>query len=232
MRPPHPARYRELVPVRVHFGDPAPGVRLAFDAALLGSPLAMGNAGAMRAAEERCKTLLHGAQGHHRWSDRCAMMLREAEECQPTLEQLAGFTNLSSHTLSRCPDRENNGFRALSLRIRTERACRMLADDAMSVSQIAYRLGYSDVPGFIRAFRNGTGTSPTAYRARQLRPPRARGPIGSSLVSSTPFHPLRHCGSPDSPVATARGPGIGGGQRQILIYFGIRIAGKRSNPCE
>jgi AraC-like DNA-binding protein len=172
--PPHVARYRGLVPARVHFGDPAPGVRLTFDAALLGSPLAMANSSAMRAAEERCKTLLHGADGHHRWSDWCAMMLREAEDCQPTLEQLAGFMNLSSRTLSRCLDRENNGFRALSLRIRTERACRMLTDDTMSVSQIAYRLGYSDVPGFIRAFRKETGTSPTAYRTQKLRRPAAR----------------------------------------------------------
>ena len=50
----------------------------------------------------------------------------------------------------------------------------MLADDAMSVSQIAFRLGYGDVPGFIRAFRKGTGTSPTAYRTQKLRRPAAR----------------------------------------------------------
>ena len=50
----------------------------------------------------------------------------------------------------------------------------MLTDDTMSVSQIAYRLGYSDVPGFIRAFRKETGTSPTAYRAQKLRRPPAR----------------------------------------------------------
>jgi AraC-like DNA-binding protein len=139
-----------------------------------GSPLAMANSSAMRAAEQRCKTLLHGTGGHHRWSAWCAIMLREAEDCQPTLDQLAGFMNLSSRTLSRCLDRENNGFRALSLRIRTERACRMPTDDTMSVSQIAYRLGYSDVPGFIRAFRKETGTSPTAYRTQKLRRPAAR----------------------------------------------------------
>ena len=51
----------------------------------------------------------------------------------------------------------------------------MLTDDTMSVSQIAYRLGYSDVPGFIRAFRKETGTSPTAYRTQKLQRP-AHGP--------------------------------------------------------
>jgi AraC-like DNA-binding protein len=124
----------------------------------------MANPRAMQAAEDRCKALLRGDRGRRRWSDWCRMMLREAEDCQPTLDQLAGFVNLSSRTLSRYLDAEATSFRALSLEVRTERARAMLAADESSVTQIAYRLGYSDVASFVRCFRRQTGRTPTSYR--------------------------------------------------------------------
>jgi AraC-like DNA-binding protein len=166
-RPLHAARYRELAPARVHFGDATPGLRLSLDEAVLDVPLAMANPRAMQAAEERCKSLLRGTRGNRRWSDWCRMMLREAEDCQPSLDQLAGFVNLSSRTMSRYLDAEGAGFRELSLQVRTERACQMLVDGESSVTQIAYRLGYGDVASFDRCFRRRTGQTPTEHRRRQ-----------------------------------------------------------------
>ena len=82
----------------------------------------MANPRAMQAAEERCVAMMRGARGRPRWSEWCRMMLREAEDSQPTLEQLAGFVNLSARTLGRYLDAENTRFRELSLQVRTERA--------------------------------------------------------------------------------------------------------------
>jgi AraC-like DNA-binding protein len=164
-RPAHAARYRELSPARVHFGAPMPGLRMSLDAALLDVPLATADPWAKRAAEDRCKALLDRSRGRSRWSDWCRMMLREAEDSRPTLEELAGFVNLSSRTLSRYLAVEDEDFRALSLQVRTERACRMLESDTLPVTAIAYRLGYSDVANFVRAFRQQTGRTPGAYAA-------------------------------------------------------------------
>jgi AraC-like DNA-binding protein len=169
--PPHAARYRELAPARIHFGDAMPGLRLTLDAGLLDVPLAMANPRAMRAAEERCKSLLRGTQANRRWSDWCRMMLREAEDCQPTLDQLAGFVNLSSRTMSRYLDAEGASFRDLSLQVRTERARTMLAEGESSVTQIAYRLGYTDVASFARCFRRRTGRTATSFRSSARRRP-------------------------------------------------------------
>jgi AraC-like DNA-binding protein len=171
--PPHAARYRELAPARVHFGDPAPGVRMSLDASLLDAPLVMANPRAMQAAEERCKALLRQTHARRRWTEWCRMMLLEAEDARPTLEQLAGFLNISVRTLARYLDAEHTHFRDLSLQVRTERARRLLADDALSVTQIAYRLGYTDVASFVRSFRGQTGRTPTAVR-RDERGRRAR----------------------------------------------------------
>jgi AraC-like DNA-binding protein len=164
-RPPHAERYRGLSPARVHFGDTVPGVRISLDAALLDTPLAMANPRAMQAAEERCKALLHQTHARRRWSEWCRMMLRESEDSRPTLDQLASFVNISPRTLARFLDAENTRFRDLSLRVRTERARQMLADGTLSVTQIAYRLGYGDVTSFVRSFRAQTGHTPGSLRA-------------------------------------------------------------------
>lgn len=50
-------------------------------------------------------------------------------------------------------------------RRRTERACELLVDEALSVAQIAERLGYPQQAAFSQAFRQTTGLSPTAWRA-------------------------------------------------------------------
>jgi len=165
-RPLHADRYAELAPARVHWGDLLPGLRLSMDAAVLDMPLAMADPRAMQAAEQRCVALMRDARGSPRWSEWCRMMLREAEDTQPTLEQLARFVNLSARTLSRYLEAENSGFRELSLQVRTQRAQSLLTKGDQSVTRIAYRLGYSDVASFIRSFSGQTGRTPGAWRAR------------------------------------------------------------------
>ncbi len=163
-RPPHAERYHELSRARIHFGDAVPGVRISLDAALLDTPLAMANPRAMQAAEERCKTMLRQTRARRRWSEWCRMMLRESEDTRPTLEQLAGFVNISPRTLARYLDAENTSFRDLSLQVRTERARLLLAQGDLSVTLIAYRLGYTDVASFVRSFRAQTGRTPGSVK--------------------------------------------------------------------
>lgn len=154
------ARYRELKPARIHF-EPAhlPEVRTVIDAALLDMPL-------LPSADSSYALLsAAGRPGKaRRWSDWVQLMLREAEDCQPTQVQLADLVNISAHTLARHLASEGNSFRALALDVRLQRACRMLEENLHSVSQIAYRLGYSDIANFSHAFRHVHGVSPSAYR--------------------------------------------------------------------
>ena len=163
-RPQHAERYRELSPARVHFGDAMPGLRISLDAGLLEAPLAMANRRAMQAAEQRCKALLTQTLARRRWSEWCRMMLRESEDSRPTLDQLAGFVNISPRTLARYLESEDTSFRDLSLEVRTERARELLSEGQLSVTQIAYRLGYTDVASFVRSFRGQTGRTPGSLR--------------------------------------------------------------------
>lgn len=162
--PPHLARYRELQGARFHFrSGEQPGVRAVFGTEQLDVPLAMTDMRALEQAENRCKLLMQQMDQQGNWSDWVAMMLREAEDSQPTLEELAGILNVSARTLDRHLAKYNVSFRDLSLKIRNERACELLASGRYAVSQIAYRLGYTDIANFSRSFKKINGVSPTAY---------------------------------------------------------------------
>jgi AraC-like DNA-binding protein len=167
-RPTHAPRYAGIAPARVSFGAPVPGLRISLPAAALELPLAMANPRAARAAEERCRAQLNQARSRRRWSDWCAMMLRESEDCRPTLGELAGIMNVCPRTLSRYLETEGTGFRSLSLKVRTARARQLLREGALSVTQIAYRLGYADVASFVRSFRAQCGRTPGAWRSRHV----------------------------------------------------------------
>lgn len=173
-RPSHALRYRELGRVRVHFGDPSPGVRIELPSVLLKAPLAMADARAMRAAEERCKAMLRQVAVPRRWTEWCRMMLNESHESRPTLEQLARIVNQSSRTLARCLEAEGTSFRDLSLQVRTSRATHMLEQGDLSITQVAYRLGYGDVTSFVRSYRRETGVTPGSVHTRMRSEPRSR----------------------------------------------------------
>lgn len=160
--PPHVARYRELSGARVRFGEATPGVRIVLPASVLAAPLAMADARAMRAAEARCKALLRQVHARRRWTEWTRMMLRESEHARPTLEQLARIVNVSPRTLARYLETEGSSFRDLSLAVSSERATQLLQQGDLSVTQVAYRLGYGDVPSFVRSYRKETGRTPGA----------------------------------------------------------------------
>jgi AraC family transcriptional regulator len=48
--------------------------------------------------------------------------------------------------------------------LRIERAKSLLADPAMSVTQIGFNLGFSETSSFTTTFRKHTGLTPTAFR--------------------------------------------------------------------
>lgn len=162
--PDHVQRYLKLAPVRFHFAeDPLPGVRIRLSSELFDEPLPMTDLRALGQAEQRCKLLMQEFAAEGKWGDWVAMMLRQAEDCQPALDELARIMNISARTLDRHLAREGSSFRGLAVSIRNERACQMLAEGKQPVSQIGYRLGYSDIANFSRSFKKLNGMSPSAY---------------------------------------------------------------------
>lgn len=165
-RPAHAKRYAELRGVHTEFGsEPAPGARLLFEADLRDYPLVMADPNALNVAEERCRAQVAHVASNRQFADWIAMTLREVGEGLPGLAELAATLNLSPRTLNRYLAREGTSFRELSGRIQHELACERLAS-SMSITQVAYSLGFDDPANFTRSFRDRAGCSPRAYRQR------------------------------------------------------------------
>jgi AraC-like DNA-binding protein len=166
--PPHRSRYRRLRPTRYHFSSQTlPEVRLVIGAELLDLPLTQPHLHADPVAESELEAQQRGIGRSARWSEWVSMMLREAEGCQPTRAQLAELLDVSEPTLVRYLAKEGHCLRDLGNRIRRERACALLRGSRQSITEIAYRLGYSDVANFSHAFRAASDLSPRAWRSMQ-----------------------------------------------------------------
>lgn len=166
--PAHAARYAELVEARCRFGlEPGPGLRMRFPATMAARTLSLADPHSLKMAEARCQALVRNALAGGKVSDWVAMMLREASDGMPGIEQLAHTLHLSARTLDRYLKREGHGFRELLQQARQERACRLLGEARLSVTQIAHELGYTDAANFARAFRRRNALSPGDWRLRE-----------------------------------------------------------------
>jgi AraC-like DNA-binding protein len=164
--PAHLRRYLGTVPARFHFGERrVPGVTVKIASSLLDKPLPMADEWVVRRTEAQCEALSTKPAQVKEWGEFIAMMLRESENLQLTLEDVARSLDVTVRTINRYLGKEGLSFRDISQRVRFERACDLLDAGELNVSQIASRLGFSDVANFSRGFRRYKGVSPTGYLA-------------------------------------------------------------------
>jgi AraC-like DNA-binding protein len=163
--PPHASRYGELYPARVHFGEGLlPRAWFSLPATLLDRPLDGVTGLDPLMSPQELDALQGDIEQSRQWSGWIRMMLREAEGCQPTAEELTELLGIDTHTLARALAKEGLSFREMAKQVRHEKACELLKDPNQSATQIAYRLGYSDSANFSRAFQTISGVSPRTYR--------------------------------------------------------------------
>lgn len=182
-RPPHANRYDGYANLHAKFGWQArPGVRMEWSAEVAARPLAMAEPRALKLAEQRCDAMINRARSAGKVANWVRMMLREGNGEPPSRRELANALNLSARTLDRSLQREGTSFRALSNGARVESACDLLRAGQLSVTQIAYELGYSDASNFTRAFKRQTGCSPTVWRGNGPVPPTSRAGHTATLL--------------------------------------------------
>lgn len=168
-KPRHLDRYAALAPVRFHFDEHRlPAVTVVMGGELLDKLLPMSAPLVVKQVEARCETLQRRAVPVDGWGEFVAMMLREAQGQQLTLDDIAQQLNVSARTIDRNLKKENLQFRHLSQQIRFERACQLLGERGLTIAQVAQRLGFSDVANFSRAFRRFAGVSPGQYQQQCL----------------------------------------------------------------
>ncbi len=73
---------------------------------------------------------------------------------------------MSPRTLQIKLSKSNTTFQDVVNETRRALACGYIENSGMSITEIAYLLGFSDTSNFSRAFRRWTGRSPRAYADR------------------------------------------------------------------
>lgn len=92
------------------------------------------------------------------------------------LSELLAITHMSESSLLRA-FRKTVGLSPIGyhIRLKVQRACRLLVSSDLPVTEIAFRSGFSDSNYFSREFRKVMGMSPRTFRRSDARPSPANG---------------------------------------------------------
>ncbi|WP_084672208.1 AraC family transcriptional regulator [Halopseudomonas pelagia] len=85
-------------------------------------------------------------------------------------ERVAAPMNISPRHLRRKLSQEGTSYEQLVDEVRRDSAIRMISEGQLSLTSIAYELGFLDPSSFTRAFRRWTDMSPTAFKRQLLAP--------------------------------------------------------------
>jgi AraC-like DNA-binding protein len=85
------------------------------------------------------------------------------------LAAIARLMGRSPRALQKDLQMEGTSFREVLSRVRLAEARLLIRETSLPLSEIAWRLGYSELPHFSRAFSAGTGITPSAYRIARSR---------------------------------------------------------------
>jgi len=151
---------------RLRFDRPAH--RLVFPSQALALPLVTADAAAKRLAAEQLERELAAFSEGALVGEIRGHLAREGGP--PTIDEVARALRVSPRTLKRRLAELGTSYSELRGDQRRQRALLLLDDRSLSVTEVAARLGYTELPNFTRAFRKWTGMTPAAYRALAPRP--------------------------------------------------------------
>lgn len=138
---------------------------LAFGHAQLERPLPQANPATAAMCERMCAELL----SRRRTRLDIVSFLQEylaahAFDGPPQLKDVAALLNTSERTLKRRLQMEGASFRDVSNAARKARAQALVADERLSMKEIAEELGFSDLSSFSQAYKRWTGVAPSLAR--------------------------------------------------------------------
>lgn len=110
---------------------------------------------------EKIKESQHGARFSVKVKE---VMLNNYQSDFPQLESIALALNITTRTLQRKLQKEDTSYRELTDAVKFELASALLRRAELTVSEISYRLGYSDPATFGKAFKQWSGMSPLGFR--------------------------------------------------------------------
>ncbi len=157
------ATYEAMLGCPVQFARPQLAVRLRADNLML--PINSRDTHLMQLLEQQAATGLKGLEH----SDEFLIQLQKAMsrgllERNASMPWVAVQLNMSVRSVYRALNERGKTFKGQLDELRQTLAQQYLADETLSLSEIALLLGYSEQSAFNRAFRQWTGSTPLKHR--------------------------------------------------------------------
>ncbi|MET0595868.1 MAG: AraC family transcriptional regulator ligand-binding domain-containing protein [Polyangiaceae bacterium] len=160
--------YRRVLQCDVRFESPRSGV--VIDDAILDAPREGSDPRLANLLQAHADTLLARVPAEATFAQQVrGAVVAELREGEPDIAKVARRLATSARSLQRRLQEEGSSFRGMVDATRHELADVYLGEKHLSIADIAYLLGYSEPPAFIRAYKRWTGRTPSsADRRRRL----------------------------------------------------------------
>lgn len=152
-----------VVGVRPEFG--ASSNSLTSDSKLLALRLPQANPVTVAMCERACEELMERRRARLGTGEFLRQYLAAAPlNMAPDLHQAARALGLSDRTLKRRLQDEGISYRMLLAEVRGNQANQLLKDETLTLTQIAERMGFSDLSSFSQAYKRWFGVAPSVGR--------------------------------------------------------------------
>jgi AraC-like DNA-binding protein len=164
-RPDYAALAEDLFGCKVRYRQKWAGFSASPEA--LDLPLKLADPAAFEEAAVICQRELERIAAQETTGARVRRLLLENQSGFPSLQVTARLFHMTPRTLHRRLVDEGTSFRELLESVRHTLAVEHVKSARFTMEEIAYRLGYTDLANFRRAFKRWEGAAPSTYRARQ-----------------------------------------------------------------
>jgi len=139
---------------------------LVFEKTTLEIPTSTGDPRLLATADELAERQMKEQVLPSDFAQAVAVQIRRALTARSlTATAVAKSLHMSARTMRRRLDEEGSTFRAVVDRVRSDLARQYARNEALPLAEVAYRLGFSELATFSRAFKRWTGQTPGAFRA-------------------------------------------------------------------
>lgn len=156
---------RDIFGCPVRYGQDWAGFTAA--ASALDLPIKLADRAAFQEAADICQRELERLAANESLAARVRRLLLERQRGFPTLNVTARMLHMTPRTLHRKLVAEGSSYREQLEAVRHTLALEHVKSGRFTLDEIAYRLGYTDLANFRRAFKRWESVPPSIYRARQ-----------------------------------------------------------------
>ncbi|MBP1628869.1 MAG: AraC family transcriptional regulator [Holophagaceae bacterium] len=166
--------YRTQFPCSCRFGQAEDELRIP--SVWLTRPLALANPSVNAYCESLCGEMVgrqtHGRALQYRVE---AFLVRHGRDTPTALRDVATSMGMTERALRGGLAREGTSFREILHLHRVKEARKYLEETGIPIKEIAYRVGFAQLPSFYRAFGKELGLTPEHYRALYVTEANGKG---------------------------------------------------------